>query len=290
MNEQRKVIYSERLRVLEGENLRDQIEHMLTDVVDAYVTGATAEGYAEDWDHVKLWTALKTLYPVKVQWEDLVDDDLDAETLRKALLDDARAAYDAREAEINEKVGPDAMRELERRVMLSVLDRKWREHLYEMDYLKEGIGMRALAQRDPLIEYQREGFDMFRAMLDSLKEEAVGFLFNLQVEQAEPEAAPESATAVPVGVAGNGQAAEGRHSRPTPPQAPTTDTKAVPSALRGKGLGGGSQANMTFSGPNEDGEAQSRAEAAGDDESGTRRERRAAQRAQAKKGKKGPRR
>jgi preprotein translocase subunit SecA len=293
MNEQRKVIYSERLRVLEGENLRDQIEHMLTDVVDAYVTGATADGYAEDWDHVKLWTALKTLYPVKVKWEDLVeDDDLDAEKLRKALLDDARAAYDAREADINEKVGPDAMRELERRVMLSVLDRKWREHLYEMDYLKEGIGMRALAQRDPLIEYQREGFDMFRAMLDSLKEEAVGFLFNLQVEQAEPEAAPESATAVPAGVSGNGngRAPEGRHSRPTPPQAPTTDTKAVPSALRGKGLGGGSQANMTFSGPNEDGEAQSRAEAAGDDESGTRRERRAAQRAQGKKGKKGPRR
>jgi preprotein translocase subunit SecA len=295
MNLQRKVIYGERLRVLEGEDLRDQIETMLRDVVDAYVTGATSSGYAEDWDHEKLWTALKTLYPVQVKWDDLMqDDDLDAETLKQALLDDAAAAYDRREAEINEKVGPDAMRELERRVMLSVLDRKWREHLYEMDYLKEGIGMRALAQRDPLIEYQREGFDMFNAMLDSLREEAVGFLFNLQVEQAEPQpSAPEDATAVPVGASanGNGQAAEGRHSRPAPPQQPSTDTKAVPSALRGKGLGGGSQAGLTFSGPAEDGNAESRADADSDDTAGTRRERRAAQRNQAKKGgKKGPRR
>jgi preprotein translocase subunit SecA len=294
MNLQRKVIYAERLRVLEGEDLRDQIETMLRDVVDAYVTGATSNGYAEDWDHEKLWTALKTLYPVQAKWDDLIqDEDLDAEKLRQALLDDAVAAYDAREAEINEKVGPDAMRELERRVMLSVLDRKWREHLYEMDYLKEGIGMRALAQRDPLIEYQREGYDMFNAMLDSLKEEAVGFLFNLQVEQAEPQAsAPEDATVVPVGTSanGNGQATEGRHSRPAPPQQPTTDTKAVPSALRGKGLGGGSQAGLTFSGPAEDGNAESHADAESDDTAGTRRERRAAQRAQAKKGKKGPRR
>jgi preprotein translocase subunit SecA len=297
MNEQRKVIYAERLRVMQGEDLREQIERMLTDVVTAYVDGATSGGYAEDWDHEKLWTALKTLYPVKANWDELNDaEDLDANSLREALIEDAIAAYDAREAEIDAKVGEGAMRELERRVMLSVLDRKWREHLYEMDYLKEGIGMRALAQRDPLIEYQREGYDMFNAMLDSLKEEAVGFVFNLQVEQAEPaESAPEQAAAVPVGASnGNGQAAvdSGRHSRPAPPQPPTTDTKAVPSALRGKGLGGGSQANLTFSGPDEEGGVESHGapEAAGDDGSSTRRERRAAQRDTAKKGKKGPRR
>src|SRR3712207_7492083 len=77
------------------------------------------------------------------------------------------------------------MRELERQVLLQVMDRKWREHLYEMDYLKEGIGLRAMAQRDPLIEYQREGFDMFSAMLDALKEESVGFLFNVQLRSEE---------------------------------------------------------------------------------------------------------
>lgn len=91
---------------------------------------------------------------------------------------DAAAAYDRRE----EELGAEAMRELERRVILSVLDRKWREHLYEMDYLQEGIGLRAMAQRDPLIEYQREGFDMFSQMLEGIKEESVGYLFNLEVE------------------------------------------------------------------------------------------------------------
>jgi len=84
------------------------------------------------------------------------------------------------------------MRELERRVVLSVLDRKWREHLYEMDYLKEGIGLRAMAQRDPLVEYKREGFEMFSALLEALKEESVGFLFSVQVQVAEPDVVPES--------------------------------------------------------------------------------------------------
>ncbi|MFG1646055.1 preprotein translocase subunit SecA [Amycolatopsis sp. NPDC049252] len=296
MNEQRKVIYAERHRVLAGESLRDQIEGMLVDVVNAYVDGATANGYAEDWDHEKLWTALKTLYPVSLDWDDLLEEgDLDANGLREALVQDARNAYDKREAEINALVGPEGMRTLEHQVMLTVLDRKWREHLYEMDYLKQGIGMRALAQRDPLIEYQREGFDMFRAMLDSLKEEAVGFLFNLQVERAEAPPA-EDAAALPAGVGtGNGQAApEGRHARPAPPQPPTTDTESVPAALRGKGLGGnGQQSGLTLSGPGEDGEVEAHAEEAGGAAGGsgaTRRDRRAAQRDAAKKGKKGPRR
>ncbi|MGW4400146.1 preprotein translocase subunit SecA [Amycolatopsis nivea] len=307
MNEQRKVIYAERHRVLEGEDLREQIEHMIIDVVKAYVSGATSQGYAEDWDHEQLWTALKTLYPVSLDWDDLIEDgDLDAESLTQALVDDALDAYAKREAEIDELVGEEgSMRRLERQVMLTVLDRKWREHLYEMDYLKEGIGMRALAQRDPLIEYQREGFDMFRAMLDSLKEEAVGFLFNLQVERAEPETVqqPEpsalpggvtSATAAAAGAFGNQGEDEGKHARPAPPQPPATDSDSVPSALRGKGLGGGVQSGLTMSGPSEGGGVESHSDSANDSDAGgaggTRRERRAAERAQAKKGKKGPRR
>nr|WP_134728085.1 preprotein translocase subunit SecA [Amycolatopsis nivea] len=307
MNEQRKVIYAERHRVLEGEDLREQIEHMIVDVVKAYVSGATSQGYAEDWDHEQLWTALKTLYPVSLDWDDLIEDgDLDAESLSQALVDDALDAYAKREAEIDELVGEEgSMRRLERQVMLTVLDRKWREHLYEMDYLKEGIGMRALAQRDPLIEYQREGFDMFRAMLDSLKEEAVGFLFNLQVERAEPETVqqPEpsalpggvtSATAAAAGAFGNQGEDEGKHARPAPPQPPATDSDSVPSALRGKGLGGGVQSGLTMSGPSEGGGVESHSDSANDADAGaaggTRRERRAAERAQAKKGKKGPRR
>lgn len=100
----------------------------------------------------------------------------------EALLKDAERAYAAREAELEEIAGEGAMRQLERNVLLNVIDRKWREHLYEMDYLKEGIGLRAMAQRDPLVEYQREGYDMFMAMLDGMKEESVGFLFNVTVE------------------------------------------------------------------------------------------------------------
>ncbi|MDQ6688813.1 MAG: SEC-C metal-binding domain-containing protein, partial [Actinomycetota bacterium] len=90
------------------------------------------------------------------------------------------------------EIGSEVMRELERQVLLSVLDRKWREHLYEMDYLREGIGLRAYSQRDPLVEYQREGFDMFASMKEGIREETVGFLFNLEVQlEEEPEPADD---------------------------------------------------------------------------------------------------
>jgi preprotein translocase subunit SecA len=197
MNKQRTVIYGERHRVLEGADLSDQVRPMIDDVVRAYVEGATASGYAEEWDLEQLWTALRTLYPVSLTIEEAIDQaggeksDLTREYLVEELTADAQAAYDARE----EDLGTEVLRELERRVLLSVLDRKWREHLYEMDYLQEGIGLRAMAQRDPLVEYQREGFDMFRVMMDAIKEESVGFLFNLevQVEEAAPQAAAEAA-------------------------------------------------------------------------------------------------
>ena len=181
MSRQREVVYGERRRVLEGADLEDQIRGMIDDTVDGYVTGAT-EGFAEDWDLPQLWTALKTLYPVSLSAEDMIEevggiDGLDRDQLHADLKADAHAAYDARE----EALGAEVLRELERRVLLSVLDRKWREHLYEMDYLREGIGLRAYSQRDPLVEYQREGFDLFSAMMDSIKEESVGYLFNVEV-------------------------------------------------------------------------------------------------------------
>jgi preprotein translocase subunit SecA len=207
MNEQRKVIYAERRRVLAGENLREQVEHMIGDVIGAYIDGATSEGYAEDWDFDALWTALGTLYPISIRWQDLIEEhetddefgepiELTRDSIYDAVLADAREAYKRREAEIDETIPQQGgMRELERQILLTVLDRKWREHLYEMDYLKEGIGLRAMAQRDPLIEYQREGFDMFTAMLDGIKEEAVGYLFNVQVAPVESTTGPSMAIA-----------------------------------------------------------------------------------------------
>src|SRR5437588_1912136 len=203
LNKQRQVIYAERKRVLNGEDLHEQVQHMIDDVIGAYVTGATTEGYAEDWDLDQLWSSLKQLYPVGVTVEDLVEESgvereqLDAEFLKVRMVEDAHAAYERRELEL----GPEPMRELERQVLLAVIDRKWREHLYEMDYLQEGVGLRAYAQRDPLVEYQREGFDMFSQMLDGIKEEAVGFLFNLEVQVEEASSAPAPADSVPLPVA-----------------------------------------------------------------------------------------
>ncbi|MQA61577.1 MAG: preprotein translocase subunit SecA, partial [Actinophytocola sp.] len=288
MNQQRTVIYAERRRVLEGEDLREQSQHMLRDVVTSYVKAEAGEGYAEDWNHDKLWTDLKNLYPVSFSWEEMTErhSDISMDVLLEELLADGQRAYEQREAEIDGTVGEGAMRELERRVVLSVLDRKWREHLYEMDYLKEGISLRAYAQRDPLIEYQREGFDMFQGMLDSLKEEVVGFLFNVQVEQADPDkSAAEEATEVPVPAGatargGNGRRpASGRHAKPVPPQ-PSVEEEAVPPALRGAGRGG---EGLTFSGPDERGgvakqgaDAQDAGAAASTGQSASRRERRAA--------------
>jgi preprotein translocase subunit SecA len=168
------------------------------------VAGATAEGYAEDWDLDQLWTSLKQIYPVGVEIDDLVEEaggersGIDAEFLAAQLKDDAQSAYDRRE----EDLGAEALRELERQVLLAVIDRKWREHLYEMDYLQEGVGLRAYAQRDPVVEYQREGFEMFSQMMEGIKEEAVGFLFNLEVqveEQAGVTVDPNRAVPLPTG-------------------------------------------------------------------------------------------
>ncbi|MEV4286978.1 preprotein translocase subunit SecA [Nonomuraea bangladeshensis] len=186
MNRQRKVIYSERRRVLEGADLHDQVQAFVGEVIDGYVQGATAEGFAEEWDLDKLWKAFSELFPITVTAADLIEEagsreELTAELISEKVKANAMEAYARRE----EEIGSETMRDLERRVILSVLDRKWREHLYEMDYLREGIGMRAYAQKDPQIEYQREGFEMFAAMLEGIKEDSVGFLFNLEVEVQE---------------------------------------------------------------------------------------------------------
>jgi preprotein translocase subunit SecA len=187
LNRQRKVIYGERHKVLEGADLKGQLQDMISEVTDGYVAGATSDGFPEEWDLEKLWTAFRALYPVGVSINDLIEEaggdvnGLSAEFISEAVRADALAAYERREQEF----GEETTRELERRVVLSVLDRKWREHLYEMDYLREGIGLRAMAQRDPLIEYQREGYDMFSSMMDGIKEESVGLLFNARVEVQE---------------------------------------------------------------------------------------------------------
>jgi preprotein translocase subunit SecA len=296
MNQQRKVIYAERRRILEGENLQEQAHEMLVDVITAYVDGATAEGYAEDWDLEALWTALKTLYPVGIDYHDLINTDavgepgeLTRDELLDALIKDAERAYADREKQIEEIAGEGAMRQLERNVLLNVIDRKWREHLYEMDYLREGIGLRAMAQRDPVVEYQREGYDMFVGMFDALKEESVGFLFNVTVEAAPPPAV--APVAAPPGLAEFAAAA----ARATGAAGPATSgseggvaTKErpvdAPAALRAKGVDDEAPP-LTYTGPAEDGSAQVQRDGGGPHAAptgGSRRERREAARRQAR--------
>ena len=189
LNRQRETIYRERRQVLEGVELEESVRSFINDTIDAYVAGATAEGFSDDWDLDALWSALKDLYPVSITLAELEDEvggraGITSEHLAEELRSDAQHAYDAREAALGEAV----TREVERRVILTVLDQQWREHLYEMDYLKEGIGLRQFAQRDPLVEYQREGFLLFDAMNDAIKEETVRLLFNAQIDPAEVEA------------------------------------------------------------------------------------------------------
>ncbi len=246
MNRQRLVIYEERRRVLEGEDLHEQIAPMIDDTVDGYVSGATADGFPEDWDLDQLWTALKTLYPVSMTVDELIERSggdragLSAEFLAEEIRADAAAAYAARE----EQLGSEAMRELERRVILSVLDRKWREHLYEMDYLQEGIGLRAMAQRDPLVEYQREGYELFMAMMEAIKEESVGYLFNVEVTQEDAD--PEPAT-------GASALVDGIAERPSLPTEQAAPAPTAPPKLVAKGLNPDRPRTLEYSAPGEDG-------------------------------------
>ncbi|PQM73870.1 preprotein translocase subunit SecA [Corynebacterium sp. J010B-136] len=194
LNEQRKVVYATRREILEASDIKDNIRSMVADTVADYVAAATATGYVEDWDLDQLWNALDVLYGPSIDAQELVDGseygapgELTAEQLTDALVTDALAQYDDLEERISAIGGEKQMRDTERMIILPVIDNKWREHLYEMDYLKEGIGLRAMAQRDPLVEYQKEGGDMFNAMNEGIKEETVRQLFMLRKQMTAQE-------------------------------------------------------------------------------------------------------
>jgi preprotein translocase subunit SecA len=243
LNRQRQVIYGERRTVLEGADLHEQIRQMIDEVVTAYVTGATSEGFPEEWDLDQLWAAFRDLYHPTLTVADLVGEAggersaLSQEFITEFVTTDAQDAYNRREAELT----PEVTRELERRVVLAVLDHKWREHLYEMDYLREGIGLRAMAQRDPLVEYQREGFDMFNTMMEGIKEESVAYLFNSKVDvQASPivEETADQLPAAPLAlghVPGNGAPGPIEDSVAPADAAPADGAPAQRTGRRGSG-------------------------------------------------------
>ena len=189
LNRQREAIYKDRGRILHGDDLKEQISGFVDEVLTTIIDARVAEGHAEDWDFDELWSALKQVYPISITVEDLAEDAGDRtkitrDQIVKEVLADAHLIYDERE----KSVGEESMREIERRVMLSVIGERWPEHLYEMEYLKEGIGLRAMAQRDPLVEYQREGYDMYQSMLGAVREETVTYLFNLDLSKQRTQA------------------------------------------------------------------------------------------------------
>ncbi|MCC2592791.1 preprotein translocase subunit SecA [Tessaracoccus sp. OS52] len=253
MNRQRHVVYRDRRRVLDGADLEEQLRERAESVV-AQVVRTHTVGVPEDWDIDMLLNELRTLYPVGIAHEDLPEDLPSQSELIELFTEDVKRAYDQRE----EELGAETMRELERQVLLSVVDRNWREHLYEMDYLREGIGLRAMAQRDPLVEYQREGGDMFIAMREASFEQVVGLLFNLEVNKPEPAVSVGLVTdgeGAPVDVLGKVSRGAGEDVDGAPADEPTPRTPLA------KGLEAREQENLSYTAPDETGEAQSTATA-----------------------------
>nr|WP_269202072.1 preprotein translocase subunit SecA [Bifidobacterium choloepi] len=184
MNKQRTVIYAERQAVLKGEDIHDDVEKFIDDTLVSYIHGANnGSDRPKDWDWDGLFKAVRGLYPMAIEEDDVklatkgLKGDKAMDAVRRVLVEDAQDQY----ASAFEMLSDEDLRTLERRVVLAVLDRKWREHLYEMDYLKDGIGLRGMGQRDPLVEYQREGYQMYNSMIEAIKEETVQLLFNIDV-------------------------------------------------------------------------------------------------------------
>jgi preprotein translocase subunit SecA len=187
MNEQRKIVYAQRSQVLQGgdDQVREIAQDFMSDAMTVIVaTYANASQFSEEWDLDELHTALASTYPIQLDFDAMDRESLTVEGLTEEVLADARARYAERERE----VGAETLRQVERRVILTIVDRIWREHLYEMDHLREGIGLRGIGQRDPLVEYQREAYDAFSVLMSRVKEESVGYFFNFPVEnlQAQP--------------------------------------------------------------------------------------------------------
>src|SRR5687768_3871810 len=184
MNTQRQVIYEQRRRVLDGDDLSDEVREWIREVVETNVNNATEGEFAEDWDLAALIAQMQGLYGTDITVEELHEEvELEREALIEEFVEDALETYDEKE----QLYGPELMREIERYVMLQVVDSRWRSHLDSMDYLRDGIHLRAMAQKDPLAEYRAEGHAMFNELRNTIREEVVLTLFHAQVQVEEPQ-------------------------------------------------------------------------------------------------------
>ena len=206
MNEQRKVIYALRDQVLDKVDLRERIvDEVLPDAVNSLVEAHCVSDYSEEWDLDGLVAEVRTYWP-----SDLGEDDLGKATstneLYEMLTDEALGRYEKRETELT----PEVMRQVERQIMLQVIDQRWRAHLYEMDYLREGINLRAMGQKDPLVEWQREGFDMFGQMMHGVWQDFIRYVMHVDVQV-------NGARCRPTPRGGPGRRHAGRRRTPTAP-------------------------------------------------------------------------
>jgi preprotein translocase subunit SecA len=178
MNQQREVVYEIRDRILEGDDMSQTARQQIADAIERLSAEYLAGDYVEDWDLDGLFTQLEQMYPVGLTAEDLDANTLSREALMEELREDVVKAYDERE----EELGDELMRALERYILLQIIDERWREHLHDMDYLREGIHLRGFAQIEPIVAYKNDGFEMFRGLINSIWEEFARFIFHVEVE------------------------------------------------------------------------------------------------------------
>jgi preprotein translocase subunit SecA len=185
MNEQRKVIYRRRDQILDGADLREEAIEYLADAVESLISTYCVSDYAEEWDLAGLAAEVATYWPTNMTADHLAIECKTTDELYEQLMGEAQGYYEHRE----EEIGSELMRQVERQIMLQIIDTKWREHLYEMDYLQEGIHLRAMGQKDPLVEWQREGFDMFGQMMHGIAQDFVKYVMHAQVTVAQEHTA-----------------------------------------------------------------------------------------------------
>jgi preprotein translocase subunit SecA len=208
MDKQRHIIYEERRKILEGEDFRDETVELVGDVIQGAVAeNANPDLHPEEWDWEQLIARMREVYPTTIAKDSFDPQTTNYDEVLETFLTDAIQVYERREQEL----GTEAMRQIERLVLLNVIDNRWREHLYEMDYLQEGIGLRAMGQKDPLVEYQREGFNMFVAMQDTIKEDFARYIFHVEAvrddgrRRREPAGLRQERRQIPVAAAAAAQ-------------------------------------------------------------------------------------
>ena len=211
MNTQRMVIYEQRRRVLEGEDLSDEVREWIRETVETTVSQFTDSEFAEDWDLEGLVTAMQSLYATDITVEELREEInvTDREALTEEFVEDALETYDERE----QALGPELAREVERFIILQTVDLRWREHLEAMDYLREGVHLRAFAQKDPLVEYRGEGHVLFEELSQTIRSEVVFTLFHVTVEVEQPGSGASGDGSDPHGPSGTSTTSTRRRRR-----------------------------------------------------------------------------